>query len=352
MKKLSVSLLALSVLAGCASSNTETATTPLEPTANTKALMAKLDPNKLPGENFDLTNWKITLPMLETEGSRKGKAKEIQKENLSSYSHPTFFYTDKEDGSLVFNSPNTAPTTPNSKNARSELRGMLASHYGEPKNNFVIASHPNAAEYGAIGGTLKATLAVDWVSTSGNHRKVGAHAVVIGQIHAAKNEPLKIVYRKLPGHETGSLHWSYELNPVPEKQNYRDSSGSRARKDIRHDVFGKYNLRKDDEAPVDGIKLGEVFSYEVNVKGDVMHLTFIKNPGEANEVVKTFEKNLAEKHYQGHQIDEGYQNTWMYFKAGVYNQCNTKQSSSGCSYGGLDSEDYTQARFYELTLDQ
>ncbi len=315
-----------------------------------------LDPNKAPAQNFNLSKWKITLPELTKEGERKGKALEINKHQLSdtdkTYSHPKWFYTHTETGALVFVAPNEAPTTPNSKNTRSELRSMLAEKYNDPKNNFVVESHPNASEYGSIGGQLKATLSVDQVSTSGDYKKNGAFSVVIGQIHGSDNEPLKISYRKLPEHDHGSLAWNYELNPLPKLKNARDSNGNKLRKDIRHNIFGEYNLGKDTSDPTDGIELGEIFSYEVNVQGDIMQLIFTKNPGTKNEVIKTFDVNLAKGNYQDNNVDQGYGSDWMYYKAGAYNQCNTQKSSSNCKSRGMKAGDYTQVSFYQLELNQ
>ncbi|MBR9728434.1 polysaccharide lyase family 7 protein [Shewanella intestini] len=353
MKKIHLSLLALGIIAGCST----TAPAPkVKHVFNYDYTKYNLDATKAPAQNFDLTNWKITLPELTKEGSRKGKALEIAKNQLGDtqtpYSHPQWFYTDKATGGLVFVAPNEAPTTPNSKNTRSELRAMLAQDYKDPRNNFVVASHPDAKNYGAIGGQLKATLSVDQVSVSGEYRKNNAFAVVIGQIHGSDNEPLKISYRKLPGHEFGSLSWNYELNPVPELQNARDKNGKKLRKDIRHNVFGSYNLREGSQDPQDGIRLGEIFSYEVDVKGDIMHLIFTKNPGEKNQIVKTFDVDLNKGDYKGNDVDQGYGNDWMFFKAGVYNQCNTKASSSNCQWRGMEAGDYAQATFYNLELNQ
>ncbi|CDU12546.1 MULTISPECIES: polysaccharide lyase family 7 protein [Vibrio] len=315
-----------------------------------------LDPAKAPAQNFDLSKWKINLPELTTEGSRKGKTLEIGKQELSNvdtpYVHPKWFYTDAESGAMVFVAPNTAPTTPNSKNTRSELRAMLADSYSAPSNNFAISSHENAEEFGSIGGQMTATLSVDQVSTSGSYKKTGAFSVVIGQIHGSDNEPLKIVYRKLPEHEHGSLTWNYELNPPTEMKDAKDENGKKLRKDIRHDVFGQYNLKKGSSDPADGIKLGEVFSYDVNIKDNIMHLTFTKNPNSADAIVKTYDVDLAKGKYQGHDIDLGYGQDWMYFKAGAYNQCNTKKSSSACEWRGMEAGDYTQASFYQLVLNQ
>jgi poly(beta-D-mannuronate) lyase len=153
---------------------------------------------------------------------------------------------------------------------------------------------------------------------------------------------LKIVYRKLPGHEHGSLAWNYETNATGD--NYPK------RQDIRHNVFGEYNLREGSKDPIDGIKLGEVFSYNVHIEDSIMNLTFIKNEGEANEVVKTYAVDLAKGNYQGHQYDEGYANDWMYFKAGNYNQCNV--GSSQCTNNGIEAGDYAKVSFYQLDLDQ
>lgn len=359
MKKIYLSALVASLLVGCASNDTNevnkddyvtgqvaNATTPLPPSANTTALITKLDPNKAPSQNFDLTKWKINIPMEDDKPGRVGKVMEISAKKLGSttnpYTHSDWFYTDSRTGAMVFATPNKAMTTPNSKNARSELRAMLAKSYKDPKNNFTIAANPDAADYGAIGGELSATLSVDWVSTSGNADKNGAFSTVIGQIHGSKNEPLKIVYRKLPGHEYGSLYWRYEINATGD--NYSK------RKDIYHNVFGAYDLREGSAEPMDGIKLGEVFSYNVNVENSIMHLTFAKNIGEQGEEVKTAEIDLSKPHYRGNEYDEGYANDWMYFKAGNYNQCNV--GSSECTNNGIAAGDYAKVSFYQLTLDQ
>lgn len=346
MKTIHLSLLTASIVASSAM-----ALTPTE-----AAKQFNLEPANAPSQNFDLTKWKINLPTLETQGKRKGKTLEIPKQQLGStkkpFSDPEWFYTNKDTGAMVFVAPNTAPTTPNSKNARSELRAMLAVDYAEPANNFVVASHANANEYGSIGGQMSATLSVDHVSVSGNDKKSGAFAVVIGQIHGSKNEPLKIFYRKLPNHDKGSLYWSYELNVPKDLHNARDENGNKYRKDIYHSVFGSKEYRKTNAEPANGIELGEIFSYDVNVVGDIMKLTFTKNPGSTNEVVKTFDIDLNAGKYQGNDVDLGYGNDWMYYKAGAYNQCNTKKTSSSCEWRGMEAGDYAQVSFYQLDLDQ
>ncbi|MCL1067824.1 polysaccharide lyase family 7 protein [Shewanella olleyana] len=74
--------------------------------------------------------------------------------------------------------------------------------------------------------------------------------------------------------------------------------------------------------------------------------------GAENEEVKVFSVDLTEGNYQGHEVDQGYGKDWMNYKAGAYNQCNTKKDSSDCQWRGMEAGDYTQATFYQLELNQ
>ncbi len=215
-----------------------------------------------------------------------------------------------------------------------------AYQYKAPATNFAVESHPNAKDFGAIGGRLSAVLTVDAVSTSGDDKKMGAHSVVIGQIHGSNNEPLKIYYRKMPNHQYGSVFWNYEINPKDKKDRF----------DISHDVFGHKKLTKQSPDPTDGIKLGELFAYDVEIVGTVMNLTFTRNLGSQDEKRVEFSVDLAKPYPGEEQLDTSYGQDWMYFKAGAYNQCNTQ--SSGCEDRGMEAGDYTQASFYKLVLDQ
>jgi hypothetical protein len=70
-----------------------------------------------PSQVFDLTNWKLTLPI----GS-SGDPDEIKQPGLGTYSSE-FFHTVAGPG-VLFKAPQNGVTTPNSKNTRSELREM------------------------------------------------------------------------------------------------------------------------------------------------------------------------------------------------------------------------------------
>lgn len=296
---------------------------------------------KKPAEVFDLSHWKLTLPTLDR---KKMKAQEVKEDILNGaggkepYSDNDWFFID-DASRMVFIAPNHLATTKQSKNTRCELREMVRAgnkriKTSAPGNNWCIDAHPEASRYGAIGGTLKATLSVDWVSSSGDDKKYPAYSVVVGQIHGSgKTEPLKIFYRKLPTHRHGSLFWNYESRPKKESN----------RKDIRNDVFGSHKLRLGDREPSDGIALGEIFSYEVKVQKNTMNLTFRKADGN----VASFKHDLSKPHPKI-QNDRGYATDWMYFKAGAYNQCNL--GNAGCSNKGIGGGDFVRVSFNKLTL--
>ncbi|MDO6619044.1 MULTISPECIES: polysaccharide lyase family 7 protein [unclassified Shewanella] len=318
-------------------------------------LSQALSPTLAPAQNFDLSQMKINLPIPDHRPARQGQVMEIEVDELNDsvrpYTNHFWFYSHPETGAMVMASPNTAPTTKNSANARSELRIMLNGEGTKvnpkhPSNNFVIDTHPNKQAYGAIGGQLSATVAVDWVSVSGDDSKFPSHSVVVGQIHgSSKVEPLKIYYRKMPNHEYGSLFWNYEVYPADIDQRY----------DIPIPIWGSDTLTKQSDDPVDGIKLGELFSYDVNVVGSLMTLTFVKNPGTDAAQTKVFKTDLSQP-YPGHPIDQGYGSDNMYFKAGAYNQCNQGTAhpvwGTGCTNNGVAAGDYTQVSFYKLNLKQ
>lgn len=317
----------------------------------------------VPADAFDLTFWNITVP-LDEDGNERADI--ISVAQLADYSHPNFFYLD-EQGSLVFATPNKATTTPNSTNTRSELRQMLRGSdtsvpTKSPGNNFALAAHPDADQFAAIGGRLEATLRVDHVAQRAQiTTKKPTYSVVVGQIHAVKldqhpeaygwgNEPLKISFKKFPGHEYGSVYWAYERNLG------RDDPD---RTDIAYPVWGNTWNSSDDPGAA-GIKLGEDFSYTVDVSGNTMTLTF---ETERHDTV-VYEINLANNVDANGEVDTkdnpiGYAGDMMYFKAGTYNQCSSKLQDGfwypGClGTGDWETDkangDYAQVTFYELTV--
>ncbi len=333
--------------------------------AMTSSAFAGSEKNKapLPADKFDLSHWKLDVPLDE---DKNDKADTVTVKELQEYSHPDFFYLD-DQGRLVFASPNKATTTPNTSNARSELRYMLRGKNTKIKthsaaNNFAVEARKGSDKFGSVGGKMEATLQVNHVAkNAGDPSKRSAYSVVVGQIHAIKykstksgfgfgNEPLKIFYKKWPDHETGSLFWTYERNLAKDNP---------LRKDIDYPIWG--NAWDNAEDPKEnGIALGEDFSYTVNVYKNTMHLIFET----ANKETKQFKINLANNRDAFGQIDEddnlySYGGDHLYFKAGVYNQCSPR-GGEGFWYVGCDGTgvwetdkangDYVQATFSRLVV--
>ena len=263
------------------------------------------DPDLPPGENFDLSRWKITLPD-QTEPS--------ETDLVNGFESPDEFYTDPTTGAMVFKCPNNAETG-GSTYPRSELREMLRagntsiSTQGIGLNNWVFSSSTieNQTASGGVDGTMNATVAVDHVSTTGEERMIGR--VIIGQIHASDDEPCRLYYRKLPGNSKGSIYIAHE--PTTSAEQWYDMIGDRS---------------DDASDPEDGIALGEKFSYEIKVVFNTLTVTIMREG--KDDVVQVVD-----------MTDSGFADDWMYFKAGNYNQNNSGEEG-----------EYAQVSFFELEV--
>ena len=284
--------------------------------ATLRVLKGGLSPDLPPGRNFDLIDWNLNTP----EDSGDGRSKRISERELAGgYQNRDYFYT-AEDGGMVFRTTiEGKKTSKNTKYTRTELREMLrrgdtsistkSDNGNSNKNNWVFSSAPRNAQKlsGGVDGTLSATLAVNHVTTTGRARDIGT--VIIGQIHASSDEPVRLHYRKLPQNERGSLYVAHEI-----------SGGD----DQWHEILGS----RSDTAknPLDGIALNEKFSYEIVARGHELKISIIKD----GAILGSTTIDMT---------DSGYDvtNDYMYFKAGVYTQ-----NDSG------DPQDYDQATFYAL----
>lgn len=312
----------------------------------------------IPANRFDLANWKITVPV-DINGDQKVDT--INQTQLASYAHPDFFHLD-EHGRMVFTAPNKAVTTKNSSNTRSELRYMsrgvdstVPSH--SPTNNFSLKAHPEALQFASIGSKMEATLHVDAVAlNAGKPEKFPAYSAVVGQIHAVKfsgehetagwgNEPLKIYYKKWPGHEKGSVFWTYERNLA---------KANPQRRDIVYPVWGNtWDLTQDPGEQ--GIALGEEFSYTVNVYQNIMTLTFETS----NHDTVRYDIDLSNNIDAYGKVDTqdnplGYTGDSLYFKAGIYDQCSTKSTEgfwyAACAGTGDWATDHANGDFARATF--
>lgn len=284
-----------------------------EPTP-TPAPSNGLDPNQAPSENFDLSTWKLSIPVNRGDGT----ATDISVSQLNdNYQNSAYFYT-ASDGGMVFKCPvDGYKTSANTSYTRVELREMLRgtdtsiSTQGVNKNNWVFGTAPQADKNAAAAydGEMNATLAVNHVTTSGSSSHIGR--VIIGQIHANNDEPIRIYYRKLRNNNLGSIYFAHEPT---------DGNGS----EQWHEMIGSRSNSASN--PSDGIALDEVFSYRINVVGDLLTVTIIRDGKQ--DVVKTV-----------NMVNSGFNvgGQYMYFKAGVYHVNNSGNSS-----------DFAQATFYAL----
>ncbi|MCC1484022.1 polysaccharide lyase family 7 protein [Winogradskyella immobilis] len=265
--------------------------------------------------------------------------------DLKSFQKEDFFYVKKEQGIdwVVYKAPNAGVTSKTSKNTRSELHQKK---YWRPMQ----------------GGRLTGTLKVKNVSTTGDATVSSSYAVVIGQIHGDeghKNEPLKIFYKKFPGHTKGSVFWNYEINHDGDNSGRWDFSTAVWGYDFS--VVGETENSYPTE-PKDGIALGEEFSYEVNIYQGVMYLTFTSK----NHETKTFTKSLVQSEFadkasipeqikntyfkrgrDGVEKESAYAGELQYFKQGAYNQANPKSTKSQVYDGDIDKQ-YQNGSYAEV----
>ncbi len=287
-------------------------------------------------------HWNLILG----DGSNAGRAIDFEQKD--------FFYTANEgdENWVVFKAPNAGDTHGTSNNTRTELAQLKK---WSPLTD----------------AKLNATLKVMNVSATGDARVAASYSVVVGQIHSAdghENEPLKIFYKKFPGHTKGSVFWHYEINTAGEDNAGRwDYSTAVWGNDFS--VVGTEEDTYPDE-PADGIALGEEFSYEIEVKDGVMTLKFT-SPGHES---KSFSKNLIESEYttkadipkqtqalfvpigqDGVERENAYSDEGLFFKLGAYNQTNGKSpevNRNWCSgaetHGGDVQKQYEDGNYAEV----
>ena len=267
-------------------------------------------------------------------------------DTLVNYEKKGFFYVENENNTdwVVYKTPNSGVTSRTSSNTRTEL--------GQKK-------HWIPEEGGKLTGTLK----VQHVSTTGHATAASSYSVVIGQIHSDEgheNEPLKIYYKKFPGHKKGSVFWNYEINTKGDNIGRFDYSTAVWGHDFS--VVGSSPTDYPEE-PTNGIELGEEFSYEVNVYEGIMYLTFRSK----NHKTVQFTKSLIQSEFAtkaaipkqvlkvyanrekggGVEREIAYAGELNYFKQGCYNQANAKSTKSKI-YGGDIAKQYANGSYAEV----
>ena len=282
-----------------------------------------LDPSVPPGSNFDLLTWKLSTPA-DLDGN--GLSDTASETDLDEGFSDQYFYTGPAGGMVFKPTIAGATTSVNSTYTRSELREMLRrgnsgiSTRGVNRNNWILDYQPDpGVAVGGRAGTLKATLAVNRVTRTGDRNQVGR--VVIGQIHAENDEPIRLYYRKYPENDYGFVYFAHEI---------RNSD------DIYFPVLGPVNsdldrAPSDEEDPVNGIALGELFSYEIKQKGSRIDVV-LRRGDQSGPIVGHNYVDMKERN-SGYDVPE----EWMYFKAGAY-----LLNKTG------DGDDFDEVTFYAL----
>ncbi len=238
-----------------------------------------LNPNAVPSANFDLSEWKLQLPV-DSDGGYVGRYTEIKK--LEGYSG-TWFNTGS-DGAMILRAPVEGVTTGGARYARSELREL----------NPDFSTPINAAWTLQQGGSMAVAMQVDEVPTKfdGSSAKV-----VIGQIHGGDHQLVRLYY------ENGSIYW---VNGRNEAQS----------KDIVY-------LFKDAQGNTPKVSLNETFVYTMDVKGHDLRLTL-----QADGI--TYTSSI--------KIGPGWDDNQFYFKAGLYLGTNeeTSRGEGQVSIYGID----------------
>ena len=289
-----------------------------------------LNPNADPWDNFDLTDWALDTPAPRDGSSNSSeRTTDVQfaaitagTEDIRDRQKPFFFTAD--DGGMTFLSTIGGGTTSSGSNGftRSELREMLRrgnddiEDTGTTRNNWQLGYAETNSDFGGQpkGGELTATLRVNRVTTTGSTSGQPGR-VIVGQIHAGSNEPVRLYYRKLPQNSNGSIYFAHET--ADNDETYFEIIGSRS---------------SSQSNPSNGIALNELWSYEINQSG-----------AEIEVVIRRGDRNgsiIARETINMNDLDSGYddRDEWMYFKAGAYTQ-----NDSG------DDDDYDEVTFYRLS---
>ncbi len=207
-------------------------------------------------EHFDLTNWKLTLPV-DKAGTISGRAAEVA--DLNGFEDPRSFFDD-DTGAMVFRVSVDGATTGGSKYPRSELREMD----GDDRAAWTLSE----------GGTMSATLTVQEAPTLD---KGGLGRIVVGQIHGSDDELVRLYW------DNGSVYFK------------NDQAGP-------SDKELKFTFTASDGSEPD-IALGERFSYVIEARGETLAVSIFADGKTYTSVTR---------------INDVWQSDALYFKAGAY----------------------------------
>lgn len=298
--------------------------------------------------NIDMTIWGYTI----SDGDSKNATSDIQDlvDNVTIGDDEITW----DNGCVTFKAKVYGETTSDqTKFVRSELR-ELVSEYDFPEynvksiqNNWITSRYDESDkdDARAVDGKMTATLSISAVTVDASSDytdQVGR--IVVGQIHGIDNEPVKIYYQKMPEHTRGSVWFTTD-----------GSGGSTldrvyivgySDKDYEKHVEGETDLAD----PTDGIALGEEWSYEIELMGNQLKVT-VWHDGKVYTTADSIAYSRTQSRANISNDDDTdaitlgthFDNDWMYFKAGVYNQNATATQAplySEATFTQIDVEHY------------
>jgi hypothetical protein len=298
--------------------------------------------------NIDMSIWGYTL----NDGVSRNEKSDIQDlvDNKNLGGDEIVF----NDGCVTFKASNIAGTSSGSSFVRSELRELPTRYFDDGpnvksvENNWVTSKYSKSDKdrAGGVDGKMTATLKVNTVSvdrvadgSDNNNDQVGR--IIVGQIHGIDHEPAKIYYQKLPEHSKGSVYFTVDGSDG--KPSDRIYVIGYTDKDYSKHMAGDTTLSN----PANGIALGEEWSYEIDLSGDQLRIT-IWHDGKvyttSDSIDLTKQNNGLMRRSADSSaitIDSYFDNDWMYFKAGLYNQNNS----------GVQNPAYSEVTFSQIDVE-
>lgn len=222
-----------------------------------------LDPNLPPSGNFDMSIWRLTLPV-NSSGGFSGTPLTIGQPQLSQgYENAPYFHTG-DDGAMVFSVPYNGAAGGTSSSPRSEHREIYPNndqHNWLPRDNSGVH-------------VMNAMVAVENVGNGG--------VVCIGQIHTDDSTA---------GYAAIMLFFDNSVSPSRVSAKIKTSASK---------ISGNQFLY------FPNILLGDIFSYQLRIDGSPTSCVFSVT---VNGVTQTFDMAASDSRY----VDE-----LFYYKAGAY----------------------------------
>jgi hypothetical protein len=280
-----------------------------------------------PSTRFDFSDWYISTPK---EGDSAGDDQTIyETELMGGYIDTDLFCLGRDNGLVLKTTIGGLTTSSGTQYTRTEFREMLRGgdtsiRNSDLANNWAFSHQPESTQNAAaaVDGTLHTTLAVNHVTTTfaaGSEFQVGR--LIIGQIHAKDDEPIRLYYRKLPNNSNGSIYFATEENGAD---------------DTYINIIGSRSSSQSD--PADGIPLNEAFAFQIRAVAEKLYVTITKADGTTfTPLDGDNEAGLVNEDGSVNTVGYGIADDYMYFKAGIY---------TGNSTG--DDEDYDQVTIYSL----